>query len=68
MRACETLAEDKSRYDIQYRVGRAGGELRWVNVQAIVVQGSQYRSRQIYGVVSDITEHKRAERELYQRQ
>lgn len=66
--ACETLVDGKNRYDIQYRICRSDGELRWVNVQAIVVQGAQHRSRQIYGVVADITEQKRAERELHQRQ
>jgi PAS domain S-box-containing protein len=68
VRACESLVKGKARYDIQYRVVRPDGEIRWVNVQAIVVQGSHRRARHIYGVAADITEQKRAERELYQRQ
>jgi PAS domain S-box-containing protein len=68
LRARDALTGGKARYDVQFRVRLPNGELRWVDSQAIVVHDRRSRPFQIYGVVADITEKKRAERELHQRQ
>lgn len=68
LRARDALTDGKARYDVQFRVRLTNGELRWVDSQAIVVHDRRGRPFQIYGVVADITEQKRAERELHRRQ
>ena len=53
-----------SRYNVEYRVIRPDGELRFVHSQADVMWDESGRPRRMFGTVQDITERKRAEEEL----
>jgi PAS domain S-box-containing protein len=52
--------------EIEYRLIRSDGEIIWVRDSARVKR--DHRSKIIYGVVSDITERKQLEEQLYQSQ
>jgi PAS domain S-box-containing protein len=50
-------------YDVDYRVIRPSGELRWIDARCFVSYHSDGRPHRIVGVNIDITERKRAERQ-----
>jgi PAS domain S-box-containing protein len=52
------------RYDIEYRVIRPNGEVRFVHSQGDVTMVESGRPRRMFGTVQDITERKRAEQRL----
>jgi PAS domain S-box-containing protein len=52
------------RYDVEYRVVRPDGEVRFVRSQGDVVRDESGRPRRVFGTVQDITERKRAEHRL----
>ena len=52
------------RYDVEYRVVRPNGEVRFVRSQGDVVRDESGRRRRMFGTVQDITERKRAEQRL----
>jgi len=52
------------RYDVEYRVVRPNGEVRFVRSQGDVVRDESGRPRRVFGTVQDITERKRAEHRL----
>src|SRR5882672_1763922 len=49
------------RYDVEYRVVRPNGEVRFVRSVGDVVRDESGRPRRVFGTVQDITERKRAE-------
>ena len=53
-----------ARYDVEYRVVRPGGEVRFVHSQADVITDESGRPLRMFGAVQDITERKRAEEAL----
>ncbi len=53
---------NKERYDIEHRILRPNGEVRFVHEWAEVVQGDGGRSTRMVGTVLDITERKLAEK------
>jgi PAS domain S-box-containing protein len=53
-----------SRYDIEYRVVRPSGEVRFVHSKGDVMWDESGRPRRMFGSVQDITERKRAEQRL----
>jgi PAS domain S-box-containing protein len=48
------------RYDVEYRVVRPGGEVRFVHSQGDVVRDESGRPRRMFGTVQDVTEQRRA--------
>ena len=61
--ACKALVEERQALDTQYRIVRADGEVRWLDVQFEPVIGDS-REIRFAGVFRDITKRKRAERQL----
>lgn len=61
------LFEGKSS-KMEYRLVRAGGEIIWVRDSGRAEKNPQTQSTLIYGVVSDITEHKKTEQALHKQQ
>jgi diguanylate cyclase (GGDEF)-like protein/PAS domain S-box-containing protein len=57
------LAGDKS-YDIEHRIVRSDGSMRWVHEQADIVRDAEGRTVSMVGVVQDITERKIAEERI----
>src|SRR5215470_19553356 len=49
------------RYDVEYRVIRPNGEVRFVHSQGDITRDESGRPRRMFGTVQDITERKRAE-------
>jgi PAS domain S-box-containing protein len=56
------------RYDVDYRVLRPDGEVRFVHSEADVMRDADGRPRRMFGVMQDITERKRTEKRLVQYQ
>ena len=57
------LAGDKS-YDIEHRIVRPDGSVRWVHEQADIVRDAEGKAASMVGVVQDITERKTAEERI----
>jgi PAS domain S-box-containing protein len=55
---------DGPRYDVEYRIVRPDGDLRFIHSQGNVVKDEFGRPRYIFGTVQDITERKQAEEAL----
>jgi two-component system cell cycle sensor histidine kinase/response regulator CckA len=55
-------------YDVDYRVVRADGDVRWVHEKADVVRGADGVARRMVGTVQDITERRVLEEQLRQSQ
>jgi PAS domain S-box-containing protein len=53
-----------SRYELEYRVVRPGGEVRIVHSQGDLTRDASGRPRSMFGTIQDITERKRAEESL----
>ena len=51
-------------YDVEYRVVRPDGELRFVHSRGDVTRDESGRPRYMFGTVQDVTERKRAEEDL----
>jgi PAS domain S-box-containing protein len=48
-------------YSVEYRIGRAGGELRWVETRCFISYDDSGRPCRVVGVSIDITQRKRVE-------
>ena len=55
-------------YDIEHRIIRVDGEMRWIHERAEPVWGADGRLRRLVGTVQDITERRRFEEESRQSQ
>ena len=55
-------------YDIEHRIVRGDGTVRWVREQADVVRGGDGRATRMVGTVQDITERRLLEEQLRQSQ
>src|SRR5205085_1978808 len=53
-----------ARYDIEYRIQRPDGEIRFIHSQADVVKNNSGQPCHMFGTVQDVTEQKRAEQAL----
>lgn len=51
-------------YDVEYRLVRPDGEVRWVHSEAHVIRDEEERPRRTFGIAQDITEQKRAQEAL----
>jgi PAS domain S-box-containing protein len=57
-------ALDGEPFDVEYRVIRPNGEVRFVHSQGSAIQDSSGRTRRTFGAVQDVTDIKRAEEKL----
>jgi PAS domain S-box-containing protein len=64
--AVEETIRGLRRYDVEYRIVRPGGEVRYVHSAGDVFRDAEGRPRRIFGVAQDITERRRAEEALRQ--
>jgi PAS domain S-box-containing protein len=64
--AISTTFEQGTPYDIEYRIHRLDGELRWIAVWGIIPESAIFTERQLVGVVTDISDRKQAEAALRQ--
>lgn len=51
-------------FDVEYRIIRLDGDMRWLHDRRRVIEDDQGRSLRIDGIVSDITERKRLQAQL----
>jgi len=56
--------EERRRFDIEYRIRHASGEIRWVWEHGIGIRDADDRLVAIEGLIEDVTERKRAEEAL----
>jgi signal transduction histidine kinase len=66
--AFATLIGNAPSLDLEYRIVRPAGEIRWVRVRAFQVRDAANNLICHAGIVIDITERKQAEAELLQAQ
>lgn len=64
MRAVDKALRDERRYDVEYRVIRPNGEVRFVHSSGDVIKDESGQPRRMFGTVQDITDRKRAEEAL----
>ncbi len=62
--AFDELTRDRPSLDIEYGIVRPDGERRWVRVRGTQVRDDAGRLVRILGIVTDMTERKRAQEEL----
>ncbi|MEX1139741.1 MAG: PAS domain S-box protein [Bacteroidota bacterium] len=62
--AFDRLTETNSSLDMEYRILRPGGEIRWVHVRGFQVRDGSERLIRHIGIVSDITQRKQAEKRI----
>jgi PAS domain S-box-containing protein len=62
--AAEDALRDGLPYDVEYRVVRSGGEVRFVHSEGVVNQDAAGRPVSMTGMMQDITERKTAEKEI----
>jgi PAS domain S-box-containing protein len=53
-------------YDIEHRIVRPGGEVRWVHEQAEIVRDAAGNALEMLGTCQDVTERRRLEQQLAQ--
>lgn len=66
--AFASLRTDAERVDLEYRIARPDGEIRWVRVRAAQVRDAAGTLIRLTGIVTDTTEQKRVEAQLFQSQ
>lgn len=57
----EWLAGTRTSYDVEYRIERADGQLRWVHDHGAKIFNAQGELYRVSGIVHDVTDQKRAE-------
>jgi PAS domain S-box-containing protein len=60
LRVYEGLMGDAPDLDVEYRIARPDGEIRWVHARGFQVRDAANRLIRLTGIVSDITERQRA--------
>jgi PAS domain S-box-containing protein len=63
-RILAAIQQTRSQYDVEYRIVRSDGEIRWIHDRAFAIwneQGSPYR---LAGIAKDITQRKQVEAQL----
>lgn len=66
--ALDRAIADKAVYKVEYRIVRPDGEVRWISDIGRAEYDEEDRPIRMVGTVQDITERKRAEKELVERQ
>ena len=57
----EAFRERRREYNVEYRIIRPGGELRWVETRCFISYNGEGQPQRVVGVSIDITERKRVE-------
>jgi PAS domain S-box-containing protein len=60
-------SEREPEYYVEYRILRSGGEVRWIESRSFISYGSEGQPQRVVGVNIDISERKRAELALAER-
>ncbi len=60
MAAFAALKEDARSIDLEYRIARPDGEIRWIRVRGFQVRNAEDELIRLTGIVTDITEAQRA--------
>src|SRR5215467_7109346 len=63
----EALRERRQEYKVDYRIIRHDGEVRWIESRVFIVYGGDATGHRLTGVNIDVTERKRAEQALLER-
>jgi PAS domain S-box-containing protein len=56
--------EEVSYHNLEYRIVRPGGEIRWIHERGVLTLNEQGKARLASGISTDITKRKRAEEQL----
>jgi len=59
-----TLMESTPKVDVEYRIARPDGGIRWIRVRGFQVRDKEQTLVRLIGIVTDITEHKKIEEAL----
>ncbi|GAB4444411.1 MAG: hypothetical protein OHK0035_38340 [Cyanobacteria bacterium J069] len=65
--ALQAAIRGESEYDVEFRIWRTDGELRWIKANALVQRDAQGNPLRMTGINYDITKRKRAEEEILQK-
>jgi len=57
----ETFADQRDGSNIEYRIIRSGGEVRWIEKRNFITYDGDRRPQRVVGVTIDVTERKRVE-------
>src|SRR5215813_9138820 len=57
----EAIGDRRGEYNVDYRIVRRDGEVRWIESRGVILYGSTTRAQRLIGVKIDVTERKRAE-------
>jgi len=60
----EALRDRRGEYNVDYRIIRRDGEVRWIESRGVILYGSNNRARRLIGVKIDVTERKQAEAQI----
>jgi PAS domain S-box-containing protein len=63
----EALRERQGEYKVDYRIVRCDGEVRWIESRVFILYGSDTSPHRLNGVNIDVTERRRAEQDLVER-
>ena len=63
----EILMARRSEHYCDYRIVRSGGEIRWIEARSFILYDSDGAARRIVGANIDVTERKKAELALTER-
>lgn len=58
----QAFADRRKEYNVEYRIVRSNGDVRWIEGRSSVSYGKDGRPERVVGVNIDVTERKRAER------
>ena len=67
VRRSKTFHERREEYKTDYRIVRRDGETRWIESRGVILYGRDGRALRVIGVNIDVTERKRAELALAER-
>ncbi len=62
----QSFCTRRREYRVEYRITRAGGEVRWVETRCFIAYGSDGHPQRVLGVSIDITERKHMEQQQHQ--
>ena len=57
----EALGDRQGEYNVDYRIVRRDGEVRWIESRGVILYGRNAHARRLIGVKIDVTERKQAE-------
>jgi PAS domain S-box-containing protein len=57
----EALGDRREEYNVDYRIVRRDGEVRWIESRGVILYGRNARARRLIGVKIDVTERKQSE-------